>query len=251
MSHGLLDGKTALVTGAAQGNGLALARGLAQAGAVVVLTDVQAGKVAAAAEALRGEGLAATGHALDVTSLEACQALAANLEEQAIDVSVLVNNAGILSRTGLGASDGPEIWRRVLDVNLNGAYNATYAFLPALKRTRGSIINICSITSFIGHLNGSYAASKGGLKILTQSQALEFAPFGIRANAIAPGIIETEINKDLRQDPEALMLRMSRVPMQRLGQPEELVGPAVFLASDMAAYVTGVILPVDGGFLAV
>jgi NAD(P)-dependent dehydrogenase (short-subunit alcohol dehydrogenase family) len=157
----------------------------------------------------------------------------------------------VLFRTGLSEANAPEIWRKTLDVNLTGAFNVTYAFLPALKVTRGSIINICSITSFLGHRNGAYAASKGGLKQLTQSQAYEFAAFGIRANAIAPGIIDTEINQDLRKNPEALKMWMTRVPMGRTGKPEELVGAAVFLASEMAAYVTGVVLPVDGGLLAV
>lgn len=247
----VLEGQLALVTGAAQGNGLALARGLGQAGARVILTDMQEEKVKNAADILTAEGISSQAYRLDVTDADACRDLASALQAEEQHISILVNNAGVLFRTGLGDETGPDVWRRTLDVNLNGTYNVSYAFLPALKKTKGSILNICSITSFIGHRNGAYAASKGGIKQLTQSQAFEFAEFGIRANGIAPGIIQTEMNADLTTNPNALEKWMPRLPMGRIGRPEELAGAAVFLSSDMAAYVTGVILPVDGGLLAV
>ncbi|WP_354558735.1 SDR family NAD(P)-dependent oxidoreductase [Rhizobium aquaticum] len=247
----VLEGHLALVTGAAQGNGLGIARGLGQAGASVFLTDVQAERVLESAAMLRDEGIEAEGHHLDVTDPGEATELAATLGARGKKISILVNNAGVLFRTGLGDADGPEVWRKTLDINLTGAFNVSYAFLPALKETKGAILNICSITSFLGHRNGAYAASKGGLKQLTQSQAFEFAEFGIRANAIAPGIIDTDINSDLRSNPAALKRWMPRLPMGRTGRPDELAGAAVFLCSDMAAYITGVTLPVDGGLLAV
>ena len=143
-------------------------------------------------------------------------------------------------------------WQRVLDVNLNGVFNVTYAFLGALRETRGTIVNIASVASFIGISNTlGYSPSKGGVKSLTQALARELAPDGIRVNAIAPGVIATAMTESTRNDPERLAGFMSRTPLGRVGQPEELAGPVAFLVSDMASYVNGVTLPVDGGFLAV
>ena len=162
---------------------------------------------------------------------------------------MLVNNAGILIREGLDSPRAAENWRRVLDVNLNGSFNMIHAFLRA---TRGVIINVGSIASFagVGAALG-YSPSKGGVKMLTQSLARDLAADGIRVNAIAPGVIETPMTASTREDPAKLASFMQRIPLGRVGQPDDLVGPVVFLASSMARYVTGVSLPVDGGFLAV
>jgi len=137
-------------------------------------------------------------------------------------------------------------------VNLNGSFNMIHAFLGALRATRGVIINVGSIASFAGvGATLGYSPSKGGVKMMTQAMARDLAPDGIRVNAIAPGVIETPMTQYTRDDPGRLASFMQRIPLGRVGQPEDLVGPAVFLASPMAEYVTGVSLPVDGGYLAV
>ena len=140
----------------------------------------------------------------------------------------------------------------MLDVNLTGVFNVTHAFLPALRKTRGAIVNLGSIASFVGVGDTlGYAPSKGGVKLLTQALARDLARDGIRVNAIAPGVIETAMTEVTRNDPARLAGFVGRTPLGRVGQPEELVGPVVFLVSEMASYVSGVTLPVDGGFLAV
>ncbi len=249
---GLLQGKLALVTGAGQGNGRALALGLAAAGARVVATDVQAANARQTADAIAAAGGEAWSHALDVTDPEACAAVAAQVQLEVGPIDVLVNNAGILIREGIDSPRAAENWRRVLDVNLNGSFNMIHAFLGALRATRGVIINVGSIASFAGvGATLGYSPSKGGVKMMTQAMARDLAPDGIRVNAIAPGVIETPMTQYTRDDPARLANFMQRIPLGRVGQPEDLVGPAVFLASPMAQYVTGVSLPVDGGYLAV
>ncbi|MFG0230688.1 SDR family NAD(P)-dependent oxidoreductase [Achromobacter sp. 413638] len=250
--EGLLQGKLALVTGAGQGNGRALALGLAAAGARVMAADLRADSARDTADAIIAAGGQAWSLALDVTDAQACAAAAADVQRHAGPIDVLVNNAGILIREGLDSPRAAENWRRVLDVNLNGSFNMIHAFLGALRATRGVIINVGSIASFagVGAALG-YSPSKGGVKMLTQSLARDLAADGIRVNAIAPGVIETPMTASTREDPAKLASFMQRIPLGRVGQPDDLVGPVVFLASSMARYVTGVSLPVDGGFLAV
>ncbi len=247
----VLAGKHALVTGAAQGNGRAIALGLAAHGADVVVSDIDLAGAEQTAAAIRNRGRRAWAFALDVTDAPACDALARLVRQDVGPIAILVNNAGIIIREGLDSPRAPENWRRVLDVNLTGVFNVTYAFLPALRETRGTIINLGSIASFVG-VSGAlgYAPSKGGVKLLTQALARELAADGIRVNAIAPGVIATPMTESTINDPTRLAGFMGRTPLGRVGRPEELVGPVVFLASDMATYVTGTTLPVDGGFLA-
>jgi NAD(P)-dependent dehydrogenase (short-subunit alcohol dehydrogenase family) len=248
----LLDGRLALITGAGQGNGRALALGLAQAGARVIATDVNAATVEESARLVRAEGHEAWPFVLDVTSSPACEALAARIGQEIGNVDLLVNNAGIIVRETMSSPNAAANWKRTLDVNLNGTFNATLALLPAIKQTKGSIINIASIAAYAGQgASLGYSPSKGAIKLFTQSLAQELAPFGVRVNALAPGVIETPMTAATRDDPARLQSFLVRIPMGRLGQPDDLVGPAIFLASDMARYVTGVTLPVDGGFLAV
>ena len=152
----------------------------------------------------------------------------------------------------LGSPDAAANFERVMRVNVHGTFNVTQAFVPQLKAAKGHIVNIASIAAFAGQ--GSilgYAPSKGAIKMYTQSLAQELAPFGVRVNALAPGVIDTPMTAFTRQTPDKLERFMSRIPLGRVGQPGDLVGPIVFLCSPLAAYVTGVILPVDGGFLAV
>lgn len=248
----LLNGRLALITGAGQGNGRALALGLAQAGARVIVTDMNAETVEATAQAVRAEGGEAWSFVLDVTSPAACKALAARVDAEIGAVDLLVNNAGIIIREGAASDNAEANWKKTIDVNVHGTFNVSYAWLAAIKATKGSIINIASIAAYAGQ-GGSlgYSPSKGAIKMFTQSLAAELAPLGVRVNALAPGVIETPMTAATRENPERLVSFMTRIPMGRVGQTEDLIGPVIFLASDMSRYVTGITLPVDGGFLAV
>jgi meso-butanediol dehydrogenase/(S,S)-butanediol dehydrogenase/diacetyl reductase len=248
---GLLQGRLALITGAGGGIGRAIALGFARAGARVVLVDLRADGCDAVAAQIRTLGGEAWSFALDVTDIEASQALAQRVDAQIGAVDVLVNNAGIIVREGLDSPRAHTTVRRVMDVNLFGTFNMIHAWLPALRRTRGCIINVASGAAFIAQAGClGYSASKGAVKMLTQSMAVDLAIDGIRVNALAPGVIETPMTEATRADPARLAKFMQRTPAGRMGHPDELAGPAVFLASPMASYVNGVTLPVDGGTLA-
>jgi NAD(P)-dependent dehydrogenase (short-subunit alcohol dehydrogenase family) len=248
----LLDGRLALVTGAGQGNGRALALGLAQAGARIVASDINKVHVEETAALVRANGGEAWAFELDVTSGESCYALAEQVGRDIGQVNLLVNNAGIIIRENSSSPNAAANWKKVMDVNVQGTFNVTHAWLSAIKATRGVVINIASIAAYAGQ-GGSlgYSPSKGAIKMFTQSLAAELAPHGVRVNALAPGVIETPMTAMTREDPKRLEAFMSRIPMGRVGQTEDLVGPTIFLASDMSGYVTGVTLAVDGGFLAV
>lgn len=247
----LLAGRIALVTGAGQGNGRAIALGLAAAGARVIVTDVNNATVHETAELIRQDGGEAWAFLLDVTSSDACLALARSVRAEIGAVDIIVNNAGIIIREGIDSERAVENWQKVIDVNLNGTFNVTYAWLDALKETRGTVINVGSIASFVGVADTlGYSPSKGGVKMLTQALARELSSYGVRVNAIAPGVIETPMTEATRNNPQRLLGFLSRTPAGRVGTPEELIGPVVFLASSMSSYINGVTLPVDGGFLA-
>lgn len=248
MAPQILRGRIALVTGAGQGNGKAIAKGLAKAGARVIVTDLNETNAKSVATEI---GVSAVAYQLDVTSREACLALAQTVAVDIGPIDILVNNAGIIIREGLDSPEVASNLERTLKVNVMGSFLPTQAWLGALKATKGVIINVGSIASSTGIPNVvGYSPSKGAVKLMTQALAVELAKDGIRVNAIAPGVIETPMTSYTRQAPERLEKFMLRTPMARVGQPEELAGPVVFLASDMASYVTGVTLPVDGGFLA-
>jgi NAD(P)-dependent dehydrogenase (short-subunit alcohol dehydrogenase family) len=248
----LLEGRLAFITGAGQGNGRALALGLAQAGARVVVTDMNDATVRETAQLVRNEGGEAWSFVLDVTAPEACHALAQRVASEIGNVDLLVNNAGIIIRENTSSPNAAANWKKTIDVNVHGTFNTTLAFIPVLKQTTGSIINIASIAAYAGQAASlGYAPSKGAIKLLTQSLAQELAPAGVRVNALAPGVIETPMTAATRENPQRLESFMTRIPMGRVGQTEDLVGPVIFLASDMSRYVTGIVLPVDGGFLAV
>ena len=251
MAPQILTGRLALVTGAGQGNGRAIAMGLAKAGARVVVTDINPLTIEQVQDEIRATGGQAWAHVLDVTSNHDCVTLARQVAAELGQVDLLVNNAGVIFREGIDSPNVLENFQRTMDINVTGTFNATYAWLSALRATRGSVINVASIAAFAGLAVGSgYAPSKGAIKQLTQSLAIELAKDGVRVNAIAPGVIETAMTIFTRENPEILQKFMLRTPMARVGQAEELVGPVVFLASEMASYVTGVTLAVDGGFLA-
>ena len=246
-----LTGRTALVTGSSQGLGLAMARGLAQGGAALVLNGRDEKKLAAAADALRAEGAKVTMAAFDVTNGTAAAEAVARIEAEFAPIDILVNNAGIQRRAPL-AEMTEEQWRAVLDTNLTSAFLVARAVAPRMiARGRGKLINICSVMSEVTRPSiGNYAAAKGGLKMLTRAMAVEWARHGVQSNAIAPGYFLTELNKVLVENAEFNKWICGRTPAGRWGQPHELAGVAVFLASGASDFVNGQILYVDGGLLA-
>jgi NAD(P)-dependent dehydrogenase (short-subunit alcohol dehydrogenase family) len=247
----VLTGRLALVTGAGRGNGAAIARGLAAVGARVIVTDVDLDAARAIADSIVKAGGDARGHALDVTDAEGCRKLAQDISLLIGPIGILVNNAGIFLRSNLVAPDGHERWERTMEVNVQGPFNVTMAFIEQLKHTKGCIVNIASTNSFVAPAgNGAYPVSKGALAQFTRALATELAADGVRVNALAPGIIATAMTEVTRADPARLASFLAHVPMRRVGEPEELAGPVVFLCSDAASYITGAILPVDGGYLA-
>ena len=242
----LLAQKRALITGAGSGIGAGIAEAMAQAGAEVIVVDRNADAAAAVAAKIGGRAFT-----LDVTDHAAIDALAARIAAEIGPISILVNNAGIVRRGKIEDATTREDWAATLAVNLHAPYIVTTAFLDQLKATQGCVINIGSIQSFVALPNSAaYTASKGGVRALTQALAIELAPQGVRVNAIGPGLIATPLNEVARQNPAFLKTFDGRIPMGRLGTPADIAGPAVFLASDLAGYITGVTLPVDGGFLA-
>jgi NAD(P)-dependent dehydrogenase (short-subunit alcohol dehydrogenase family) len=248
----MLLGRLALVTGAGRGNGAAIARGLAAAGAEVIVTDIDKDAARTIADSIVAEGGKARGFMLDVTDEESCAKLARDLSLLVGPIRILVNNAGIFLRGNLVAPDGRDRWDRTMTVNVQGPFNVTMAFIDQLKLTKGAIVNIASINSYVAAAGaGAYPVSKGALAQFTRALAAELAPDGVRVNALAPGLIATAMSEPTRADPKRLEAFLAHVPMKRVGEPEELAGPVVFLCSDAASYITGAILPVDGGYLGV
>jgi NAD(P)-dependent dehydrogenase (short-subunit alcohol dehydrogenase family) len=237
-----------LVTGAGSGIGEAIAYAMADAGARVIAADIDG---SAAERTADGIGRAAVSFACDVTDRGRCDGLAAAVRARTGAVSVLVNNAGIIRRGTVMEPNTRNDWDATLAVNLDGPYNMVTAFLDQLRETKGSIINIGSIQSFVALPNSAaYTTSKGGVRLLTKALAIELSPLGIRVNAIGPGFTATPLNATAREDASYMANFATRIPLGRIGTPEDIAGPAVFLASDMARYITGVTLPVDGGYLA-
>lgn len=246
-----LEGQVAVVVGGAGGLGAAIARGLAEAGAAVAVADANAGQAKAIAEELTRGGRRALAVAVDVSDGESVERMAGEVESRLGPIEVLVNSAGITHRSP--ATDFPEAqWHRVIAVNLTGVFLASQAVgRRMVGRRRGRIINIASIAGEIG-LPGTiaYSASKGGVVQLTRALAVEWAPYDVRVNAIAPSWFSTNIGDLIHREPEYAERAMRRVPVGRMGQPDELVGAALYLASDASRMVTGHILAVDGGTLA-
>jgi NAD(P)-dependent dehydrogenase (short-subunit alcohol dehydrogenase family) len=245
---GLLDGRIALITGGGSGIGEGIAHGMAKAGARVLVADMNGAAAERVVQALGGDAVAYT---LDVTDRDACDALAAAIRRDVGAISVLVNNAGIIRRGKVDDARTRADWDATMAVNLDGPYNMTTAFLSQLTETKGAVINIGSVQSFVALPNSAaYTTSKGGVRALTKALAIELSPLGVRVNAIGPGLIATPLNASARQNPDYMRNFQNRIPLGRIGEPADIAGPAVFLASDLARYVTGVTLPVDGGFLA-
>lgn len=248
----LLSNKVALVTGAGSGIGQAIAVAYAKEGAKVIITDLNLAGCQETLQKVREAGSEGWVYALDVTDVEAVQTLSSQVQNLTGNIDILVNNAGVILREGIDSPNAHAVIRKVMDVNLLGVFNTIHAWLPALRATRGCIVNISSGAAFLGQPRAlGYSASKGAVKMLTQSMAADLGVDGIRVNAIAPGVIVTPMTDVTRADPQRLEKFMVRIPLGRLGQAHEIAGAAVFLASDLATYVNGVTLPVDGGTLAV
>jgi len=245
----LLDHRVALVTGGGTGIGAAIARGLAEHGASVVVVGPSLAPLQAVADDICRSGARAWAYVHDITDRPACHALAARVGREAGPVSILVNNAGIIRYAALDDPAVDQAWTDVVQTNLGGAFNMVRAFLEPLKATRGAVINLTSIAAFIYTNNTvAYTASKGGVRSLTVAMARELGAHGVRVNAIAPGVVNTKMSPSA-QDPQKLETMLKRVPLGRIGQPEDIVGPVAFLASSMASYITGTTLIVDGGYL--
>lgn len=246
------NGQVVLVTGSGQGNGAAIARAFGEAGAKVAVVDRNRETAQAVAAQIESAGSSAAAFELDVSDAGACAALAGAVHARLGPVNVLVNNAGILIRGAFGEGDSLGDWSRTLAVNLSGPYHMVLALLEQLKATRGCVLNVASIQSFVATPNSApYTASKGGVAQLTKALASELAAHGIRVNAIAPGFIATPMTQTTLADAEKTARLLAHVPMKRPGEPGELAGPALFLCSAQASYVTGAILPVDGGYLSI
>jgi len=235
---GLLTGRLALVTGAGSGIGQGIARAMGQAGARVVSVDINAEAARATAASIGG---GAKSYACDVSDRGQCDALSEVVAREVGKVAVLVNNAGIIRRGTVADANARADWDATLAVNLDGPY----------MMTTGAVINIGSVQSFVAIPNSAaYTTSKGGVRALTKALAIELSPLGVRVNAIGPGLIATPLNAKARENPAYMEHFKGRIPLGRIGTPEDIAPVAVFLASDMARYITGVTLPVDGGYLA-
>lgn len=246
-----LTGKITLITGSSQGIGFTLARGLGRAGANIVLNGRNEQKLNKAISLLEQEGLKASGFSFDVRDEKAIQRKIENIEREIGGIDILVNNAGIQIRGPLEQFDIND-WQQILDTNLTGVFLVSKAVVQSMiNRQAGKIINICSMQSALARPTiAPYTASKGGLKMLTQAMATDWGKYNIQANGIAPGYFKTELTKPLYEDEKFNAWLCSRTPANRWGNPEELIGAAIFLASRASDYVNGHILYVDGGMLA-
>ncbi len=252
-----LEGKVALVTGASYGIGFAIATGFAKAGATIVFNDIKQELVDKGMAAYKELGIEAHGYVCDVTNEDQVNAMVAQIEQEVGPINILVNNAGIIKRIPMHEMTAAE-FRQVIDIDLNGPFICAKAVLPTMmKLGAGKIINICSMMSELGRETVSaYAAAKGGLKMLTRNIASEYGAYNIQCNGIGPGYIATPQTAPLRErQPDGSRhpfdsFIVAKTPAERWGTPEDLMGPAVFLASEASNFVNGHVLYVDGGILA-
>ena len=251
---GLLERHIAAITGSASGIGRAIALGYAREGARLIALDINGEAAAETAKAIGRAGGKAESFALDVRERDRCREIAALIEKNVGPISILVNDAGINRRNAFTADPEAVIkdWEDIIATNLNGVFNVTHAFLAQLRATRGRIVNIGSIQSFM-HVrtpnSPAYTSSKHGVLGFTRALAAELGKDGVRVNAIGPGFIETPLNEKVRAtNPDLVRVFLEHTPLGRAGKPEDIVGPAIFLASDLSAFVTGSIVMADGGY---
>jgi gluconate 5-dehydrogenase len=243
-----LSGRIALITGSSDGIGFSLATGLGKAGARIALNGRDPVKLAAAADRLKEQGIAVETARFDVADRGAVLAAVDRLERDVGPIDILVNNAGIQRRNPF-ESFPEETWREIMAINVDGVFHVTQAVGGRMvARKRGRVINICSVASELGRATiVPYAATKGALRQLTRGLSAEWAKHNVQINGIAPGYIRTPLNQALMADEKFSAWVTARTPAGRWAEPEELIGAAIFLASDAASYVNGHVLYVDGG----
>lgn len=250
----LLSNHIAAITGAGSGIGRAIAEGYAREGARIVILDADPEGAKETQNLVASAGGTADVFVLDVTDRDAAHKIAEEVATKVGPVSVLVNNAGINRRnpiTGDAAAVFKD-WDDIISINVMGVFNVTHAFLPQLREKKGRIVNIGSIQSFV-HVrtpnSAAYTTSKHGVLGFTKALAAELGKDGVRVNAIGPGLVETPLNAQARaNNPELVRIFLEHTPLGRAGKPEDIVGPAIFLASDLSQYVTGTIVMADGGY---
>jgi NAD(P)-dependent dehydrogenase (short-subunit alcohol dehydrogenase family) len=248
---GRLEGRVCLITGAGNGIGRAIASRFAHEGASVILADIDGEAADAAATALREESLVARAEHVDVTKGQDVTALLRRIEREFDRLDVVVNNAGVNIRTDFRHLTDAD-WERLRDVNLDGVIRIARDSFELLRRSgHGSLINVASIMGHRGLRQvTAYSATKGAVAALTRGLAVEYAPFNIRVNTLAPGFIETEMTSRILKVPQINKALLERTAMRRFGTPDDMAGPALFLASDDSGYVTGAEIAVDGGMMA-
>lgn len=246
-----LEGKTALITGSAQGLGFTIAKGLGEAGARLILNGRNQERLDKAVAELAAQGLTVYSSKFDVTKKKEIEEAVRKINETIGEIDILVNNAGVQHRAPLEEFSETD-WQRIMDVNLTGVFLVSQQVVKGMiRRKAGKIINICSMQSEVGRKTiAPYAASKGGVKMLTKAMATEWAAYNIQVNGIGPGYFITDMTKPLAEDPEFNRWLCNRTPANRWGDPKELIGTAVYLASEASDYVNGQIIYVDGGLLA-
>ena len=250
---GLLNNHIAVITGAGSGIGRAIAFGYAREGARVVILDANEKAGAGVADEIKAAGGTASSFTLDVTKRDACFVMAKQVADKVGTITILVNNAGINRRNPF-AGDAETMagdWNDIMAVNLDGVFNVTQAFLPQIRASKGRIVNLGSMQSAL-HVrtpsSAAYTASKHAVLGFTRALAAELGKDGVRVNAIGPGLIATPLNEKMRSNPDLLKVFIDHTPMGRVGTPEDIANAAIFLASDMASFVTGTLLMVDGGY---
>lgn len=245
-----LEGNIAIVTGGSDGIGRSIVYHLAEAGSNIVVIDNNKQALDEVKESFKYREKILL-YNTDVTDRKAIKNVVNEVTQKLGPASILVNNAGILVRGEVKDDNALDIWDKTIQVNLTGAFNVSHAFLNSLQKTKGVIVNISSIHSFIAVKNSvAYTASKGGIAQMTKALALELASYGIRVNAVAPGIIETKMTTKLRENEANLNEFLKRVPLSRAGKPSDVAYAVLFLVSNFSSYITGVTLPVDAGYVA-
>ncbi len=246
-----LNSRVILVTGSGGGLGYTMAKGLAQAGAFVVLNGRNEEKLEAAVNSLKNENLTVVGVPFDINDEKQVQSSIVKIEKDLGPIDVLVNNAGIQHRGSLETIEKKD-FDKVIETNLIGAFLVSkHVVKGMIKRQKGKIINICSLMSSLGRYTvGPYAAAKGGLAMLTKAMAVDWGQYNIQVNGIAPGYFITEMTQPLADDPEFDTWLKKRTPANRWGDPTELIGTAIYLSTQASAFVNGQVIYVDGGIMA-
>lgn len=246
-----LDNKLAIVTGGAAGIGLGMVEGLASVGATVIIADINMDAANNAVDQINAKNGKVVAHELDITDSEQYNKMVKSVIAEYGKIDILVNNAGINKRN-ICVNMPEKDWKEIIDINLTGAWIGSKAVAPyMMEQKSGKIINVCSIMGLVSLPElTAYSASKGGIMQLTKALALELVDYNIQVNAVAPAYILTELTAKLQQNNKMYEDLIRRTPMKRFGTKKEIAGPVVFLASELASYMTGTTIPVDGGWLA-